>query len=154
MVRKLGQHRPMSKIIVAGLGWVALTGATLPPETALKKLDFCARLAVNIGVDKPAAPDGRTEWTINAMNFGQRFFLGGTAATGVSVTPIEPATVDDYRRAEDMCGPDGKGAICKLVGPMNFRFLWKGNRVITPIAAGEKATIWVKGLKTTCRTEA
>ncbi|MET4897455.1 hypothetical protein RN629_09850 [Sphingomonadaceae bacterium jetA1] len=143
----------MTKPIWAGLALMALTGAARPPETGTMTPDFCARLATDIGIDKPAAADGRTEWTINAMNFGQRVLFGGTFSTGVGVTPIEPATVDDYRRAEDMCGPDGKGAICKLVGRMNFRFLWKGNRIVTPLAAGEKATIRVKGLRTTCRTE-
>jgi len=116
--------------------------------------DFCARLAADSGIDEPASPDGRTQWTVNAMNFGQRFIFGGSAATGVGVTPVEPATVEDYRRLEDMCLPKGKGAVCELAGPVNFRFTWKGRKIVTPLAPGERATISVAGTRTTCRSGA
>lgn len=71
----------------------------------------------------------------------------------VGVIPVEPASVDDYRRLEDMCLPQGKGAICKLVGPVVFKFMWKGRKIMTPMAAGERATISVLGTRTTCRSE-
>ncbi len=140
----------MNVMIVALLASLALGAA---PDDVKAAPDFCARLATNAGIDKPAAPDGRTEWTVNAMNFGQRFVFGGSAATGVGVTPVEPATVEDYRRLERACEPMGKGAVCHLVGPVNFRFIWKGQTIVTPMAAGERATILVAGTKTTCRTE-
>ena len=115
--------------------------------------DFCARLAADNGIDRAPTPAGPTSWTVNAMNFGQRFLVGGSAATGVGVSPLEPATVEDYRRLDTMCLPEGKGAVCKLVGPVNFKFTWKGRRTITPMALGERATISVAGTKTTCRSE-
>ena len=87
------------------------------------------------------------------MNFGQRFILGGSAATGVGVTPVEPATVEDYQRLENMCMPEGKGAVCKLIGPVNFKFMWKGRKIVTLLTTGERATILVAGTKTTCRPE-
>lgn len=87
------------------------------------------------------------------MNFAQRFLVGGSVATGVGVIPVEPATVEDYRRLENMCLPDGKRAVCKLVGPVNFRFVWKGRKIVTLIEAGERATVTAAGTKTTCRSE-
>ncbi|WP_233150533.1 hypothetical protein [Sphingomonas mollis] len=135
---------------------VLTSGTTSPPFPSPQSPsgDFCSRLAINSGIDKPAAPDGRTEWTVNAMNFGQRFILGGSAATGVGVSPVEPATVEDYRRLENMCMPEGKGAVCKLAGPVIFNFTWKGRKIPTPMAIGERATILVAGTRTTCRSEA
>lgn len=129
-----------------------LTGQTSPPTSTIATGDFCSRLAADSGIEKRAASDGHTGWTVNAMNFGQRFLVGGSAATGVGVAPVEPATVEDYRRLEDMCLPEGKGAVCKLVGPVNFKFMWKGRKIVTPMATGERATILVVGTRTTCRS--
>jgi hypothetical protein len=97
--------------LVACVSFVLFTGATLPSPAANSASDFCTRLAIASGIERPAAPDGQTEWTVNALNFGQRFIFGGSAATGVGVNPVEPATVEDYRRLEDMCLPEGKGAV-------------------------------------------
>ena len=133
--------------------WAACLPLLTLMGQAAPQPDFCARLAADSGIDRPAAADGSTEWTVNAMNFGQRFVFRGSAATGVGVIPVEPASVDDYRRLEDMCLPQGKGAICKLVGPVVFKFMWKGRKIMTPMAAGERATISVLGTRTTCRSE-
>lgn len=115
--------------------------------------DFCTRLAANAGIERPAPPPpGPTSWTVNALNFGQRFIFGGAAATGVRVTPVEPATAADYRRLEDLCMPEDRGATCNLVGPLNFKFIWKGKKVLTPMQPGERATIIVAGTRTTCRS--
>ncbi|WP_294196979.1 hypothetical protein [uncultured Sphingomonas sp.] len=138
---------------MVGLMALVVAGPAIAQSTDGPAKDFCTRLALDSGIDKPAAPDGRTEWTVNAMNFGQRFLLGGSVATGVGVMPAEPATVEDFRRAEDACLPEGKGAVCRLVGPINFRFTWKGRRIVTPLVAGERATVTVVGTKTTCRSE-
>jgi hypothetical protein len=142
------------RCVALSIVFVVLTAQSSPPPVAPASRDFCARLATNSGIDKPAASDGRTTWTVDALNFGQRFLFGGSAATGVSVTPVEPATVEDYKRLEDMCLPEGKGAVCKLVGPVEFNFIWKGRKIVTPMAAGERATITVVSTKTTCRSEA
>lgn len=138
---------------VAAAALLASTGATSSAQPDAAKGDFCARLATNSGIDKPASPDGRTAWTANAMNLGQRFLLGGSAATGVGVKPIEPATVAEYKRLDDMCMMKGKGAICRLVGPVTFKFNWKGRENLVPVAQGERATVEVVGTKTSCRTE-
>ncbi|SEL54466.1 hypothetical protein SAMN05216382_2114 [Sphingomonas palmae] len=117
--------------------------------------DFCTRLAANAGIERPVPPaPGPTEWTVNALNFGQRFLFSGAVATGVGVTPAEPATAEEYRRMEDICMPEDKGATCNLVGPLNFKFIWKGKKVITPMQPGERATIVVAGTRTTCRSAA
>jgi hypothetical protein len=139
---------------VAAAALLLSTGAKTPPPSDSAKADFCARLATDSGIDKPSSPDGRTSWTANAMNFGQRFLLGGSAATGVGVKPIEPATVAEYKRLDDMCMMKGKGAICRLVGPVTFKFNWKGRENLVPMAQGERATVEVVGTKTSCRTEA
>jgi len=115
--------------------------------------DFCYRLASNVGLDKPAAPDGHTFWRAKALNFVHRFVVGGSSATGLAVRPVEPATVEDYKRLDDMCMPEGKGAVCKLVGPVNFNFTWKGKKTTTPVNAGERATVRVVGITATCQTE-
>jgi hypothetical protein len=132
---------------------VISTGAAAPPP-ATATSDFCARLAANSGIERPATSRGLTFWTVNAMNFGQRFLVGGSAATGVGVSPVEPSTIEDYRRLENMCLPEGKGAVCNLYGPVNFNFIWKGRKIVTPMETGERATILVAGTKTTCRSEA
>lgn len=138
--------------LLIGALLLSVSEAALPSSSTVGQ-DFCARLASDSGIDKPAAPGGRTEWTVNAANFGQRFLVGGSFATGVGVVPIEPASVQDYQRLENMCLPDGKGAICKLVGPVIFKFVWKGRKVMTPMSLGERATILVAGTRTTCRPE-
>jgi hypothetical protein len=131
-----------------------LTGQTTPPPSEDGAGDFCFRLAKDSGIDRPAAPDGRTTWTVDALNFGQRFIFGGSAATSVSVRPVPPVTVEDYERLEDTCRQEGKGAVCNLVGPVIFNFTWKGRQVVTPVAAGERATVSIFGTKTTCQSEA
>ena len=90
-----------------------LTAETSPPVSDTATSDFCMRLANDIGIVRPAAPDGRTVWSVNAWNFGQRLIFGGSVATGIGVTPVEPATMEDYRWLENMCLPEGKGAVCK-----------------------------------------
>ena len=133
--------------------FTALSGQALPQDTNLTP-DFCARLAKNVGVDKISVADGRTSWSANALNFGQRFLFGGTATTSVNVETIEPATLDDFRRAEKMCRAVDGGALCELKGPANFILVWKGNRSETEIASHETALVNVKGLKTSCETGA
>ena len=130
-----------------------LTGQALPLPSGAATRDFCSRLATDSGIELPVATNGPTEWTVNALNFGQRFLLGGTAVTVVGVAAIEPATLDDYRRLDNMCLPEGKGAACKLLGPVDFNFTWKGRKIVTRIDSGERATILVAGTKTTCRSE-
>ena len=139
--------------LTASASFILLTGQTMPPSPTAVTGDFCSRLATNSGIDRPVAPDGRTTWTVSAINFGQRFIAGGSSATGVGVSPVEPATVEDYRRLENMCLPDGKGAVCKLFDPVNFNFIWKGKKIVTPMSAGERATVSVVGTKTTCRSD-
>lgn len=136
--------------LAATIGLLTLMGQAAPTTTDKQDGNFCARMAANSRIEVPA---GQREWTVNALNFGQRWLFGGSTATGVGVEPIDPVTVEDYKRLEDMCLPDGKGAICKLVGPVNVRFYWKGEKVLTPMRDGERATILIKGTKTTCRIE-
>lgn len=133
---------------------LVLMGATAPSPVPIGPDDFCSRLAADSGIELPAASAGRSEWTVNAMNFGQRVLFGGSFATGIGVTPVEPATVEEYRRLENMCLPEGKGAVCNLVGPVNFKFIWKGRKIVTAMGAGERATILVAGSRTTCRSAA
>ena len=82
----------------------------------------------------------------------QRFLIGGTATTSVNVEPVEPASVEDYKRVSKMCQPEGKAAVCRLTGPANFRFGWKGNVITTPVLKDEVAVVTVKGIKTTCQS--
>lgn len=140
----------IAKRATLGAAVMLLTAQTGP---AAVEGDFCTRLAANAGIERPVPPPpGPTEWTVNALNFGQRFLFGGAVATGVGVTPAEPATAEEYRRMEDICMPEDKGATCNLVGPLNFKFIWKGKKVITPMRPGERATIIVAGTRTTCRS--
>ena len=112
--------------------------------------NFCQRLAADSGIELPVTRPSRSDWTANAVSLGKRVFVGGTAATSVGVSPIEPATVEDYRRVENICLPEGQGAVCYLVGPLDFRFLWKGRKIVTRMRAGERARIAVKGTRTSC----
>ena len=140
----------MGKSATLGAALMLLTAQANP---AVVEGDFCTRLAANAGIERPAPPPaGPSEWTVNALNFGQRFLFGGAVATGVGVTPAEPATVEEYRRMEDICMPEDKGATCNLVGQLNFKFIWKGKKVITPMRPGEHATSIVAGTRTTCRS--
>ena len=132
--------------------FVALTGqAPAPVAVADDGADFCTRLGRNIGIDEAKLADKKGQWKANALNFGQRFLVGGTASTSVDVEPVEPSTVEDYKRANDMCVAEGKGAVCRLVGPANFKFGWKGNKTVTPVLPDETATVSVEGIKTTCQ---
>ena len=132
--------------------FVMLSGQAPPPDAG-DGTDFCTRLGKNIGLEKMKATDGKNGWTANALNFGQRFLFGGTAATSVAVEPLEPATVEDYKRLDGMCAAEGKGAVCRLIGPINFKFVWKGNTTITPVLPEERATVIVEGIKTTCQSD-
>jgi hypothetical protein len=104
-----------------------------------------------MGLDEAKLAGKTGEWKANALNFGQRFLVGGTASTSVDVEPIEPSTVDDYKRASEMCVAEGKGAVCRLVGPVNFYFGWKGSKTVTPVLPAETAVVSVEGMKTTCQ---
>lgn len=143
---------PLIRATVLGAALIGLTGQA-PPTLDGDGADFCARLAKNIGIETPKAANGRSGWTANALNFGQRFLVGGTASTSVDVEPAEPATVDDYKRASGMCTAEGKGAVCRLVGPANFKFGWKGNTSITPVLPDERAIVRVEGIKTNCQAD-
>lgn len=139
--------------LAAGLAFLLLTAQSLPSAPQAPQGDFCARLAGDSGIKLRERPDGRSDWSENALSFGQRVLVGGAAAIGVGVTPVEPATVEEYRRLENMCLPEGKGAICRLVGPVNFKFIWKGRKIVTPVAAGERATVILAGTRASCRSE-
>lgn len=131
---------------------VTLTGqAPAPVPTPDDGADFCTRLGRNMGLDEAKLAEKKGGWKANALNFGQRFLVGGTASTSVDAEPIEPSTIDDYKRANDMCLAEGKGAVCRLVGPVNFKFGWKGNMTVTPVLPDETAVVSVEGIKTTCR---
>lgn len=133
-------------------GLLILVGQIAPSPSKAATDDFCTRLAKDSGIDRPPSPDGRSEWTVSALDFGQRFIFGGSSATGMGVRPVEPASVADYRRLEDMCLPAGKGAVCMLRGPVVFKFIWKGRTILTPLTTGERATVSAIGTKTTCRS--
>jgi hypothetical protein len=135
--------------------FLALTGQTPGPEFVPDDgADFCMRLGRSIGIDEAKLAERRGAWTANALNFGQRFLVGGTASTSVAVEPIEPATVEDYKRASAMCETEGKGAVCRLSGPANFKFGWKGEQTVTPIRPDETAIVSVKGSKASCQSGA
>lgn len=131
---------------------LALTGQTLPPAPETADNDFCQRLAKTLGVEKVVTVNGQSKWTASALNFGQRFLFGGTAVTSVAAEPVEPATVEDYKRAKNTCLGEGGGAVCRLIGPLDFEFGWKGNKWVTPVAPGERAMVSVKGTKTSCQS--
>ena len=131
---------------------LGLTGVTAP-SSGTTSATFCTRLAANMGIEQPATGDDPNSWTANALNFGQRFLVGGSAATSVGVSPVEPSTVEDYRRLENMCAPDRKGAACKLSGPVNFNVTWKGRRTVTVMESGERATVSVAGTKMICQSD-
>ena len=50
-----------------------------------------------------------------------------------------------------MCAAEGKGAVCRLVGPVNFKFGWKGSKTVTSVLPAETAIVSVEGIKTTCQ---
>lgn len=131
---------------------VTLTGqAPAPVSIPDDGTDFCTRLGRNMGLDEAKLAEKKGGWKANALNFGQRFLVGGTASTSVDVEPIEPSTVDDYKRASGMCAAEGKGAVCRLVGPVNFIFGWKGSKTVTPVLPAETAVVSVEGIKTMCQ---
>ena len=132
------------------IAFVALTGQTLPPALADDdSQNFCTRLGRNMGLGESKL--ARTSWEAHALNFGQRFLVGGTAAISLDVEPVEPSTAEDYKRALDMCEAEKKGAVCRLTGPANFKFGWKGNQTVTPVLPNETAVVRVEGIKTTCQ---
>ena len=119
-------------------------------STADASGDFCQRLAQTIGVKVQAKGTGSTTWTVNAIPLAQRLLVGGVAATGVGVLPVEPATLEDYHRLEDMCLPEKKGAVCHLLGPVNFTFIWRGAKTHTMVHPGERARVRIISTRTTC----
>ncbi|MEE4201776.1 hypothetical protein [Erythrobacter sp.] len=130
---------------------LSLSAASLAqtdPDTG--KSDFCARLAANIGVEKTKIVDGNTQWTANALNFGQRVLFGGTAVTSVRAEPAEATSVEEYQRALGMCVAEGKGAACRLIGPVDFTLGWKGESTTTRVLDGERALVRVENTKTSC----
>ena len=132
----------------------ALAGQSPAPERSTDEgSDFCTRLGRNIGLEEPILADTKAGWKSNALNFGQRFLVGGTATTSVAVEPSEPATVQDYKRANGMCITEGKGVVCRLAGPVNFSLGWKGSTTITPVLPNEKAVVRVEGIKTNCEPD-
>jgi hypothetical protein len=140
----------MIRASILGAALVALTAQALPPDPSVGA-DFCTRLGQAIGLDDSKLADGKPGWSANALNFGQRFLVGGTAATSVAAEPVEPVTVEEYKRADAMCAAEGKGAVCRLVGPVNFRFGWKGNTTVTSVMPDERAVVRVEGSKTICQ---
>ena len=131
---------------------VTLTGqAPAPGSISDDGADFCTRLGSNMGLDEAKLAEKKGGWKANALNFGQRFLVGGTASTSVNVEPIEPVTIDDYKRVSDMCVAEGKGAVCRLAGPVNFAFGWKGTKTVTAVLPTETAVVSVEGSKTTCQ---
>jgi hypothetical protein len=143
-------HKTM-RFAASSAAFIALIVQT-PLQAGSDPSGFCARLAENAGIERTQTIDGETTWSANALNFGQRVLFGGTAATSVNVDPLQPATVEDYKRAATMCAAEGKGAICRLIGPINFEFSWKGIKTSTPVLTGEAATVVVEGTRATCRS--
>lgn len=119
-------------------------------NTDMGEADFCARLAANVEIEKTTVVDGKTQWNANALNLGQRVLFGGTAVTSVDAEPLEATSVEEYERAKEMCVAEGKGAECRLVGPVNFKFGWKGKKSITPVHDGEIALVRVESSRASC----
>lgn len=141
-----------TRILVLGMIYGALTGqAPVSATDADSAADFCTRLGRAIGLNDTKLSDAPAGWKANALNFGQRFLVGGTATTSVHVEPVEPASVDDYKRLTDMCAAEGKGAVCRLIGPVAFHFGWKGSRTEVPVLPGETAAVRVEGSRTSCQ---
>jgi len=43
-----------------------------------------------------------------------------------------------------------RGALCRLVGPINFKMGWKGSNTVTPVMVNEKAVVRIDGNKASC----
>ena len=133
------------------ISFLALTGQVAASDPLSGEgRNFCARLGAEMGLDEKKLAE--TGWEAKALNFGQRFLIGGTATTSVNVEPVEPATIEEYRRVAKMCQSEGKAAVCRLTGPANFRFGWKGTVITTPVLKDEVAVVTVKGITTTCQS--
>ncbi|MDJ0978110.1 MAG: hypothetical protein QNI87_06215 [Erythrobacter sp.] len=141
----------VTRAAACSLLFVAMTGYAQVPA-ADEEADFCERLASNAGIEKTKVVDGNTVWKSNALNFGQRVLLGGSASTYLGVEPVEPLTVEGYKRAEAMCEAEEKGAVCRLEGPVVFTFGWKGTRTETKVRPDEQALVIVKGTKASCHS--
>ena len=131
---------------------IALAASFGQSAASAAEPDFCARLAADLGIDEPVAADGRTEWTANSLNFGQRFLWGGSAATSLGIDPPENPTVADYQRIAEYCETTKKGAICRLQGPLVFKLGFKGKEYNTPLMEGEEAVVRTNGTKTMCKS--
>ena len=138
-----------SRLAACAAASIALSFQT-PLQADSAPSGFCARLAENAGIEETKVVDGETTWSASALNFGQRVLFGGTATTSVNVEVVEPATVEDYKRAETMCAAEGRGAVCRLIGPINFKFVWKGNKTLTAVHADETAMVVVESTRATC----
>lgn len=134
-----------------GLILLAVSGQSSPTASSTSAGSFCARLANAIGIAEPASTNGRTTWTASPMNLGKRLF-GGSVATTVTVSSVEIKTLEDVTRLSGMCKQEGKGAVCRLSGPVNFHLTWKGQQTVTPVYAGETAAVSVFGTKTSCES--
>lgn len=135
-----------------GLIWLAVSGQSSPAASSTNAGSFCARLANAIGIAEPGSTNGRTTWTASPMSLGKRLF-GGSVATSVNVSPVEIRSIEDVTRLSGMCKQEGKGAVCRLSGPVNFHLTWKGQQTVTPVIAGETAVVSVFGTKTSCESD-
>jgi hypothetical protein len=135
----------------ASVVFLVLTGQALAgglPSDG--EASFCTRLGRTIGLDEAKLSEAKDGWQASALNFSQRFFFGGGTSMSVGVDLPETATVDDYRRAEGMCTMERRGALCRLVGPINFKMGWKGSNTVTPVMVNEKAIVRIDGNKASC----
>lgn len=113
--------------------------------------DFCARLATELGVKKTKVINGHTFWKASALNFAQRFLVGGTASYSMVAQPVDRYSIAEYNRVSEMCGLEEKSAACRLVGPALFELGWKGTQANLQILEGEKAIVLIKGTKVRCQ---
>lgn len=128
----------------------ALAALAIPAEAAAADT-FCQRLAPMLDMKAVTNSDGSVEeWKVNTVGLGKAL-LGGAVANSVGVGPVNPATVDDYRRLENTCAAVKKGAVCKIDGPMTVKITTRKGSIRLDAEEGERPTILIKNTTIYCR---
>ncbi len=121
-----------------------LTGVGVQAQTAVPA-GVCATLAQQTGLKRQ--DDG--SWRVNMLGGVGAALFGGTTGATFQVAPVEGSTAD--QALDKACVQQGAEIACRVTGPARITVGTKRGNATADIAAGEKATVGMKGRYLTCR---
>jgi len=130
---------------------VAFAVLAVPAGSTDTPQSFCARLAPQLGLTLTTESRSSKEpvWKTDTASIGMHLF-GGTAATGISIGPIEGGDAGPLT-TRDACTYTRKGVVCRIEGPVQLYMKTRNTEATLDAEKDERAEVEIRGSTVRCR---